>query len=87
MRLLVVALIASTPAVAIPAPLPDRGPQPFAKSVNCPRTTSHHARQRGIGMRSQKLTELPDANAYAAVYRHVRGCEVPVVVKYGVSQR
>lgn len=33
-------------------------------------------------MKPQKLTELPPADAYAAVYRHdERGCMVPVMYR------
>jgi hypothetical protein len=34
-----------------------------------------------------KLTELPPADAYSAVYRTVNGCESPIVVKYGIGGR
>ena len=54
-------------------------------SDNCPQTTSVYAWDRGRKVRPRILTELPDANAYAAVLRRVGRCEVPVVVRYGVS--
>jgi hypothetical protein len=53
----------------------------------CPRTTSMHAFDRSKPLKPQKLGDLPPANAYKAVYRTVGGCEVPVVVKYGVGGR
>ena len=87
MRLLVAALIAFAPAAAISASLPDRSPKPFAKPANCPQTAHYFAWHRDKSVKLRKLTELPDANAYAAVSRRVRGCEAPVVVKYGVSKR
>jgi hypothetical protein len=67
-------------------------PQPMSTqlqgtSPNCPRTTSYYAWQRGKSVKPQRLTELPDANLYLTVYRRIGGCEVPVVVKYGVSGR
>ena len=58
-----------------------------APAAICPRTTSHHAIRSGESVRPRKLNQLPDANAYAAVYRRVGGCEVPAVVHYGVSNR
>jgi hypothetical protein len=54
---------------------------------NCPRATSMHAYDRSKPLKPQKLGDLPPANAYSAVYRLVRGCEVPLVVKYGVGGR
>jgi hypothetical protein len=59
----------------------------LARSANCPRTASYYAFRKGDTVRPQKLTELPPANAYFAVYRLVGGCEVPVVVKFGVGSR
>jgi hypothetical protein len=73
-------------AALIAAPQPSR-PQLQSKPSECPRTTSYYAWQRGKPVKPQKLTELPDANAYSAVYRRIAGCEVPIVVKYGVSGR
>ena len=55
--------------------------------ANCPRATSMHAYDRSKPPKMQKLGELPPANAYSAVYRLIRGCEVPVVVRYGVGGR
>lgn len=54
---------------------------------NCPRATSIHAYDGSKPLKPQKLGELPPANAYSAVYRLIRGCEVPIVVKYGVGGR
>jgi len=62
-------------------------PSPLAQSKNCPRTTSYVAVERGKSVAPRKLSELPPANAYKAVYRRVDGCEVPVIVKYGVGGR
>ena len=53
----------------------------------CPKTTSHVARGSERSLQPQRLTDLPDANVYSAVYRRVDGCEVPIVVKYRVSGR
>ena len=73
---------APTPAVALSdAALPATSPS------RCPRTTSHEAWHQGKPLKPRKLTELPPANAYSAVYRHIGGCEAPIVVKYGVGNR
>ena len=58
-----------------------------ATDPNCPRATGMHAYDRSKPPTLQRLGELPPANAYSAVYRLIRGCEVPVVVKYGVGGR
>jgi hypothetical protein len=53
----------------------------------CPRTTSYYAYRSSEPLKPRKPTELPPANAYAAVYRHIGRCEAPIVVKYGVGNR
>ncbi|MEO7655195.1 MAG: hypothetical protein ABIS23_05875 [Sphingomicrobium sp.] len=64
------------------------GPSPLdAKSATCPRTASVHALDRNRKPVPRKLTELPRANAYSAVLHTVEGCEVPIVVRYGVGGR
>lgn len=61
---------------------------PFAgKAAHCPKTASVHAWSREQKVAPRKLNELPPANAYSAVYRTIGGCEVPVVVRYGVGGR
>ncbi|WP_310467221.1 hypothetical protein [Sphingomonas sp.] len=62
-------------------------PVALQPAADCPRTTSHHAIRPNEPVWPRKLGQLPDANAYAAVYRRVRGCEVPVVVRYGIGTR
>jgi len=51
----------------------------------CANATSHYASKasvyRGDPARPQKLTDLPPAEAYAAVYRVVDGCAVPVLYR------
>ncbi|HKX92333.1 MAG TPA: hypothetical protein VJM15_07915 [Sphingomicrobium sp.] len=66
MLVLAAALIAASP--------------PVAPIANCPMTTRHHAWQRDQQVRPRKLTELPPAQGYMAVYRTVAGCEVPMTV-------
>ena len=63
--------------------------QPLQSSTPayCPRTTSYYAYRSSEPLKPRKLTELPPANAFAAVYRHIGRCEAPIVVKYGVGNR
>ena len=94
MRLLVIALLALVPASA-PAVSVQGAPAGDMPTVNpnegqpasCPATSRYQASRRGSKPQAQKLTELPDADAYAAVYRRIDKCEVPIVVKYGVGGR
>ena len=79
MLLLALALAAS-PAADMPVINPKAG-QP----QNCPATSRYEASKRGKSPRAQKLNELPDADVYRAVYRHIGGCEIPVIVRYRVS--
>jgi len=78
------ASVAQTPAPAVHAP---QNIPTARTATNCPQTTSLYAWDRGKEVKPQKLGELPDANAYAAVYRRVDGCEVPVVVSFGIGGR
>lgn len=65
-----------------------RGPQtsisPLAvPNDKCRKTTSYHAEigsWRGDKVPPRKLTELPPADSYKAVYRTVNGCEEPMTV-------
>ena len=89
MRLLLVAALTfvASPAAAVAVQTPNNSAGPLQGSARCPQTTSVYAWDRSKTVKPQKLTELPDANAYAAVLRHIGRCEVPVVVRYGVSGR
>jgi len=78
MLLLLAALSGASPLITLP---------PAQSAAKCPRTTSVYAFRQGQPLQPRKLGELPDANAYKAVYRTVGGCEVPVLVKYSVSRR
>ena len=74
---------AETPAPAVRSP--HNAPRPFAAThSNCRNTTSHHAEQgsawRGQPVAPRKLTDLPPAESYKAVYRTVNGCEEPMTV-------
>ncbi len=87
-------------ALAVSAPAASAGPASAAaverpnplKVSTCRRPTSHPAEQgpmhRGKRIAPKKLTELPPAVAYMAVYRTVNGCEVPMtVVEYRTGRR
>jgi hypothetical protein len=62
-----------------------------AQPTSCPITTSYltgaGGLYRGKPLAPHRLTELPDGNFYLTVYRRIDGCEVPIVVKYGVNRR
>jgi hypothetical protein len=75
---------ATLPRAANPISLP--------QADNCPRTASHYAGQgsmyRGDPVAPQKLTELPPAVGFMAVYRTVNGCEVPMtIIEYRTGRR
>jgi hypothetical protein len=55
--------------------------------ASCPATSRYEAEQRGGKLKGRKLNELPMADAYSAVYRHIDKCLAPIIVKYGVGQR
>ena len=88
---IVLALAISAPAPAA-GPAPDHAvstPHSSAElsapeAANCPRTTSHYAGKGsmypGAPLTPKKLTELPPASSYMAVYRTVDGCEVPLTM-------
>jgi hypothetical protein len=80
---------APTPAVTLPVA---RNPIASGTADNCPRTTSHYAGKgsvyRGEPVAPQRLTELPPAIGFMAVYRTVNGCEVPMtIVEYRTGRR
>ncbi len=90
MRFLLVGALLLIPGSAASAPAPPHAPGPAqdptvesANPLNCPRTTRHYAGKgsmyRGEPIEPQKLTELPPAETYAAVVRHIGGCEVPLM--------
>jgi hypothetical protein len=67
--------------------VPSQPQNPLQGQADCPQTTRTYAWDRSKTVRPQKLTELPDANAYKAVLRHIGRCEVPVMVRFGISGR
>jgi hypothetical protein len=73
------------PATAAGAASLDGARTPAASPAsNCPRTTSYQADNSGLyrGQRltPRKLTELPPATTYMAVYRHIGDCEAPLTL-------
>ena len=80
MLLLLSAIMA--PAANMPMINPNGG-QP----ATCPATSRYEAARRGKTPQARKLGELPDADLYKAVYRRIGNCEVPIVVRFGVSGR
>ena len=99
MRLLLIALLSLFPTAAAAAQLtfaPDHrdarskaeaNAKAAALLAKCPQVAPHWADRKGEPLRPRKLTELPSANLYAAVYHHVGPCNVPIVVKYGVGAK
>ena len=87
MKLLFAVLLASAASPTshvVTAPSAAR-PSVLDTERQCPNAASHLA-QKGAVLRSdpakpQKLTELPDAQTYAAVYRLENGCAVPVLYR------
>jgi len=87
MRLLLAAIFVAVSAAAGAANLQDSAVMsgaPAPESANCPRTTSHLADKssiyRGEPLTPKKLTELPPAIGYMAVFRHIGGCEAPLTM-------
>ena len=53
----------------------------------CPPTSRYEASRRGKKPDARKLNELPAADLYKTVYRRIGGCDVPIIVRYGVGGR
>ena len=85
------AMMIAAPLVAATAGSGNAAPG-AAPAKECPRTTSYLADQAGIyrgqPLTPKKLTELPPAVTYMAVYRHIGGCEAPLtMVEYRNPRR
>lgn len=87
MPLFLVAAIASIagPASAVAVQTPAQPGSVDQARQHCPQTTSIYAYKTDKAVTPKKLTDLPAANAYSAVLRRIGGCEVPIVVRYGVG--
>jgi len=86
MLLLATALFAAAASAEPTGDLPLMNPK-AAEPATCPATSRYEASGRNKKPRAQRLDELPDADLYLAVYRHIGRCEVPIIVKYGVGRR
>lgn len=77
-------------AVALAAASASAVPEAPTTSKVCHRTTSYLAGgsrlYRGQPLTPRKLTELPPATTYMAVYRHIDGCEAPMTMAEYRSQ-
>jgi hypothetical protein len=82
--LLFVTLLAASASAQPIGDMPVINPN-AGQPATCPATSRYEASRRGKTPKAQKLNELPDADVYRAVYRRIGKCEVPIVVKYGVS--
>jgi hypothetical protein len=91
MRVLAICLVLASSAPALAAHAGSAGQPSTQKSrqnanpdSQCPRTTSYLADQigsyRGQPLTPKKLTELPPATTYMAVFRHVGPCEAPLTM-------
>ena len=85
MRMLVLAALAMTAAPLAAAPAKYQVPSVAAKPDHCPRAMSYQAYNRGKVAKPRKLNELPGAHQFAAVYRVVNGCQVPLIVRYNIG--
>ena len=79
-------LVAATPAS------PANAARRASPDKECPRTTAYVADQngayRGQPLTPRKLTELPPATTYMAVYRHIGVCDDPLtMVEYRNPRR
>ncbi|NUQ18576.1 MAG: hypothetical protein HOP95_09015 [Sphingomonas sp.] len=81
--LFVVSVLAPVTA-SVAAPVESARATGSSSASHCPRTTSYLADNigvyRGQPLTPKKLTELPPATAYMAVYRHIGGCEAPLTM-------
>ena len=91
MRVPLMVLFVTMPVAAIAA---DRSvaQEPASPSATCSRTTSYLADKGslypGAPLTPKKLTELPPATGYMAVYRRINGCEAPLtMVEYRGAKR
>ena len=90
MRVLAALLAIAAAAPLIGATAANHGNANLGKE--CPRTSSYLADQagsyRGQPLTPRKLTELPPAITYMAVYRHIGECEDPLtMVEYRNPRR
>jgi hypothetical protein len=95
MRLLLLGLAAAALAPATAAPnssaekvlVPDSGVSRMPvvdpdsrQPKDCPHTAAYLAERNGKPLAPHKLTELPPATTFMAVYRHIGGCDAPLTM-------
>ena len=92
MRFLLILAALAAPAATAPlsAPATSEPAAPVAPALaqppaGCPPTPAQLAAEHRDQVQVRNLNELPPANAYAAVYREIEGCEAPVVIRYDVG--
>jgi hypothetical protein len=82
-------LVPAATSAQTAAPAAGASPQNTARAIlstgsNCRKTTSYRAdgtlAWRDEPMTPKRLTDLPPAESYKAVYRTVNGCEEPMTV-------
>lgn len=77
---------AASPAPLVPAaPMPVQSP--FQDRAGCPDTPMSLARKQGANPKARPLSELPPAQAFAAVDRRVDGCAMPMLISEARSGR
>jgi hypothetical protein len=91
-RLLVILLLASIPSAGFAAaPRPARAMPIFNSDAGtragCPPISRYEVSRRGGKLAPRHLDELPAADLYKAVYRHVGDCNVPIIVRYNIGGR
>ena len=84
--LLLVPLLAAAASAQPIGDMPVLNPR-ADQPANCPATSRYEASKRRKGLKLQKLNELPDADVYRAVYRHIGPCEAPMIMKFGLVGR
>ncbi len=81
------AILMATASPHRPGAMPVLDPN-AAQPITCPATSRFEASRRDRKKpQARKLTDLPAADAYFAVYRRIGQCEVPMLVKYGTGSR
>lgn len=56
-----------------------------SSTEGCPPISNFHAQREGGQLGLQRLGDLPPADTYAAAYRRIQGCEVPILLRHGVN--
>ena len=90
MRLLAILILAAFPGAGFAADLhparnvPVLNPDAAARA-NCPPISRYEAARRDTKLTPRFLDELPGADLYKAVYRHLGPCNVPIITRYNIG--